>query len=139
MLEAKPGITIRHRLPEMQHQSELTVLFCAQVGAEGGWELPQLRRLAYNYVQLESAFDQLVPRSRRSNSNHYCRSNLHAATAGFSRDKGAALGLIKSASSIGSLRELMCAPADSRYMKMNLSHDGSRQVRRPAGSCKRSY
>jgi hypothetical protein len=87
---------------------------------EGGWQLPQLRRLAYNYVQLESAFDQLVPKSRRSNSNHYCRSNLHAATAGFSRDKGAALGLIKSASSIGSLRELLCAPADSRYMKMNL-------------------
>lgn len=83
-----------------------------------GWQLPQLKRLAHNFAQLESALDLLVSCSRRGNTNSYCRSNLHALTAG-GVSKSQALATIKAATSTDQLRQLMC-PEGSRYMKLNL-------------------
>jgi len=88
-----------------------------QIGIDGGWTLPQLKRLAYNYVQLESAYDLLMPFSRRGNVNRYCRSNGAAATANWTRSKKDGLALVKRATSIDELKQLLCP---DRYMKMNL-------------------
>ncbi|KAG1655575.1 hypothetical protein FOA52_009077 [Chlamydomonas sp. UWO 241] len=41
---------------------------------EGGWRLDHLKRVASNFVVLESGFDLLVPPSRRASKNMYCTS-----------------------------------------------------------------
>lgn len=110
-----------------------------QVGVQGGWQLAQLKRLAHNFVQLESALDLLVPRSRRGNANSYCRSNLHALTVG-GVSKSAALTAIKAATSSEQLQQLMC-PEGSRYMKLNLmalDRHGTVEFRH-AGGCRSGF
>jgi hypothetical protein len=52
--------------------------------AQGDWCLQQLKDLSYNWGQLESAMDLLLPYSRRYNNN-YCKSNIEAM-----RQRGAA-------------------------------------------------
>jgi hypothetical protein len=107
-----------------------------QVGVDGGWQLPQLKRLAHNFIQLESAFDLLVPKSRRHNNNQFCRSNVAAVTTVSGRTNQRPSELIQSASSISQLQQLLC-PEDSRYMKMNLmalNRHGTVEFRHAGGS-----
>lgn len=90
------------------------------MGVDGGWQLLQLKRLAHNFVQLETAYDQLMPKSRRANSNAYCRSNKQAVTKNGGRTRTAALALIERCSSVAELMQLLCP---DRNMKMNLGSD----------------
>jgi hypothetical protein len=71
--------------------------------------LPQLKTLCHNFVQLEGALDQLIPRSRRQNRNQYCKSNWRTLTGGgvTADHKRAALARIKNAASVGELVELV--------------------------------
>lgn len=111
---------------------------------DGDWQLPQLKRLAYNFVQLESAYDLLMPKSRRKNSNKskkYCRSNLEALkVAANTNSKTEALAAINTANSIRSLQQLPAATVclqDSRYMKMNymaLNRHGTVEFRHAGSS-----
>ena len=83
-----------------------------------GWTTDQLKKLAYNFVQLESAMDYLVPKSRRGNNNQYCKSNVMTITANRSISKKDALAAIKASSTTEQLKNLVC-PTD-RYYKLNL-------------------
>jgi hypothetical protein len=107
-----------------------------QVGVDGGWQLTQLKRLARNFTQLESAFDLVVPKSRRRNDNQYCRSNVAAVTTASSRTNKPPSELIQSADSTSQLQQLLC-PQGSRYMKMNLmalDRHGTVEFRHAGGS-----
>lgn len=114
----------------------VTRIGALQVGVDGGWQLPQLKRLAYNFIQLESALDLLMPKSRRHNTNRYCRSNVTALTTAPSRTKQQALQLVQSANGTPQLQQLLC-PGESRYMKMNLmalNRHGTVEFRHAGGS-----
>ena len=105
-----------------------------QVGTNAGWQLQELRRLAHNYVQLETGFDLLMPKSRRLNTNGFCRSNLTAARSGNGRTKKDALAAVKAAGSLDALRGLV---SPDRYMKMNLmalDRHGTVEFRHAGGS-----
>ncbi|WIA16194.1 hypothetical protein OEZ85_012907 [Tetradesmus obliquus] len=91
--------------------------------AQGSWALQQLKTLSYNWCQLESAMDLLLPNSRRYSNNNYCKSNIavlrqNGAAAGQHRKKFEALKDITRAVSIAGLTDLVC-PTD-RYYKLNL-------------------
>lgn len=107
--------------------------------AGSSWQLQQLKNLAFNYVQLEAGFDELVPTSRRANNNAYCVSNKIAATTtaagSASRSKQDALMTIKSAGSIVELQQVIC-PTGRRY-KLNLwalDRHGTVEIRHAAGT-----
>lgn len=76
------------------------VLDCLQLKPRSSsWELQWLRTLAYNFVQLESGFDQLMPKSRRQDVNNYCASNASKMKSAYG-SKTAGLNAIKAAQSL---------------------------------------
>ncbi|KAF6253737.1 putative amidoligase enzyme-domain-containing protein [Scenedesmus sp. NREL 46B-D3] len=91
--------------------------------AHADWSLPHLKGLSYNWCQLESATDLLLPYSRRASNNNYCKSNImvmrqRGAAAGQRRRKFEMKKDIKTVGSTAELAELVC-PTD-RYYKLNL-------------------
>jgi hypothetical protein len=102
--------------PRVNKSTGLHVHLCPTTS--NGWTTQQLKALAHNFVQLESAMDQLVPHSRRSDTNSYCRSNLTALTQNGGRSKQDALRAINMTTSTTHLKYLVCP--GGRYFKLNL-------------------
>lgn len=75
-------------------------------------DLQHFKNLFKSYIELEGKIDEMMPTSRRKNTNTYCKS-----VSSIANSKAAALRKIDSASTI---QEMSRAFSGSRYFKLNI-------------------
>ena len=90
--------------------------------------IDNIKTLAKNHMELENAFDSIVPSSRRLNNNTYCKSLTSVAAT-----KSVVISRLNAATSITDIKQLF----HTRYLKMNFqSYDrqGTVEFRQHSGT-----
>lgn len=77
------------------------------------WNLRKFKNLVKRWVKFESTFDSIQPRSRRGNTNSYCRSNVDGIASNL-------FWAFKKINSARDVRELSNIIQSSRYVKLNM-------------------
>lgn len=90
--------------------------------------IDNIKTLAKNHIELENAFDSIVPSSRRLNNNTYCKSLTSVATS-----KSVVITKLNAATTINEITQLF----HTRYLKMNFqsyNRQGTVEIRQHSGT-----